>query len=195
MNNEFNFTDRDNYINTFTSSPKIIVPIQLYKVLYFDGGDVLVSFDLHDEVFRLVQFPSLIRRRKRSDVLDFEGSLAMVFESGPGVVDLWTLDHVSKEVSWTKKFSFGNDLDDLETKIWLSCYLGAGQFYGTKLLNGNCFLYEVLYYYEKKKETQCYGLLEYFANHILRHATYKYMETLVSLDGFEQVENVRKEML
>lgn len=31
-------------------------------VLYFDGGDKLVSFHLHEEVFGLVPFPSFIQR-------------------------------------------------------------------------------------------------------------------------------------
>lgn len=52
--------------------------IVINRVLYFDAGDEL--FDLHEEVLRLVQFLSLVRRRKRSDVLDFEGSLAMDLE-------------------------------------------------------------------------------------------------------------------
>lgn len=120
-----------------------------------------------------------------------EGSLAIVFESGPGVeVDLWTLDHVYGKLSWTKKFSFGNGFDDSETKIWLSCYLESGQFYGTKFLNGNCFLYD----YEKEKETKCYGLEEYVADiYIPSHSTLKYTKTLATLDGFQHVENVKKE--
>lgn len=71
----------------------------------------MVSFHLHEEGFGLVSFSSFIQR-KRSGVLDFKGSLAMVFESGPGVVDLWTLD--DRNLSWTKKFSFGRGLDDLD---------------------------------------------------------------------------------
>lgn len=175
---------------------KALTNVAVNGVLYFDGGDELVSFDLHEEVFELVPFPSSVQR-KRSDVLDFEGSLAMVFESGPGFdVDLWTLDHVSGKLSWTKKFSFDSGFDDSETEIWLSCYLGAGQFYGTKFLDGNCFLYEILYDYEKKKETICYGLRECASGfYIPSHSTFKYTETLVTLDGFQQVENVKKETL
>ncbi|KAK1398999.1 hypothetical protein POM88_008862 [Heracleum sosnowskyi] len=136
-----------------------IKPINVFVngVLYFDGGDELVSFDMHEEVVRLISFPSFIRRR-RSNVLDFEGSVAMVFESGTGV-DLWTLYNVSDKVSWTKKVSIEYGLDDPDTEIWLSCYLGAKQFFGSKLLNGNYFLYEVLYDSEKI-ETKFYGLEE-----------------------------------
>ncbi|XP_074368366.1 F-box/kelch-repeat protein At3g23880-like [Apium graveolens] len=146
-------------------------------VMYFDGGDELISFDLHKEVFGLVSFPSFIQR-KGSDVLDFEGFVAMVFESvdyGPGL-DLWTLDDVSGEMSWTKRFSVEVDSD---TNIWLYCYLGAGLFYGRKLMNGNVFLYDC----DEKKETKYFELGEETSS-----LTLKYIETLVSLDGFEQVE-------
>ncbi|KAK1398926.1 hypothetical protein POM88_008789 [Heracleum sosnowskyi] len=146
-------------------------------VMYFDGGDELISFDLHNEVFGLVPFPSFIQR-KGSDVLDFEGFVALVFESvgyGPGL-DLWTLDDVSGEVSWTKRFSIEVNSD---RNIWLYCYLGAGQFYGCKLMNGNVFLYDC----DEKKEARYFELGEENSS-----LTLKYIETLVSLDGFEQVE-------
>ncbi|KAK1397982.1 hypothetical protein POM88_007845 [Heracleum sosnowskyi] len=62
----------------------------------------LVSFDFHKEVLGLVLFPKSIKR-KRSNVLDYEGSVAMVFQSvgdGRGAgVDLWTLDDVSGKTS------------------------------------------------------------------------------------------------
>ncbi|KAF1002804.1 hypothetical protein AG4045_006577 [Apium graveolens] len=111
--------------------------IVINRVLFFDGG----AFYLHEESFRLVQFPSLVQSRKRSDVLDFEG---------------------------------------------------ARQFYGTKVLNGNCYLYEILYDYEKNIESKCYGLQDYVADAIPYPATYKYIETLVSLNGFEKEENATK---
>ncbi|KAK1398892.1 hypothetical protein POM88_008755 [Heracleum sosnowskyi] len=142
-------------------------------VLYFDGGDELVSFDLHDEVFGLIPFPRFVQR-KMSDVLDFKCSVAMIFESGPGV-DLWTLNNVSGQLSWTKKFSIEVDI---EMEIWVSFYLGAQQFYGTNSLNRTCFLHD----YEKKK-TKYYGLGK---ESVL--ATLEYIETLVSLDGSEQVQ-------
>lgn len=53
-----------------------------------------------------------------AEVLDFQSSVAMIFETGPGV-DLWTLDYVSGQLSWTKRISIWGDL---ETDIWLSCY-------------------------------------------------------------------------
>ena len=184
--------------------------IVVNNVLYFVGGDQLVSFDLHEEAFELVAFPNIIQK-KMSDVMDFEGSVAIVFESGTGV-DLWTLDTVSGVFSWTKKFSMEYGLDDLDTEIWLSCYLGAKQFYGWKLLNGNYFVYEILYDYEKKN-IKYYSLgeeyvkiyrtseeLEAMIRLLLEdsivpvHTAFKYTETLVSLDRFEPVENARNEL-
>lgn len=96
--------------------------IAVNGVLYFDCEDQLVTFDLHDEVFGLVPYPKSIQR-KRSDIMDFEGSVAMVFESTPGV-DLWTLDNVSGKLSWTKKFSIEYELDDMDTEImiWIQRY-------------------------------------------------------------------------
>ncbi|KAK1399012.1 hypothetical protein POM88_008875 [Heracleum sosnowskyi] len=146
-------------------------------ILYFDGVNELVSFDLRNEVIGLVPFPTIIQTKK-SDVLDFEGSVAMVFESGSGF-DLWTLDDVSGQVSWTKFFSIENDS---ETEIWLQSYLGAGQFYGRKIYNERYYMYRILYDYEKK-EIKYHGLGEENIN-----VNLKYTQSLVSLDGFEQME-------
>ncbi|KAK1398891.1 hypothetical protein POM88_008754 [Heracleum sosnowskyi] len=112
--------------------------IVMNGIMYFDGGSELISFNLNREIFGLVPFPNFIQN-KRSDVLDFKGSVAMVFESVSGI-DLWTLDSCSGQMSWTKKFSV---VADLETQIRLSSYLGAGQFYGRKFLGGYYFLYNI----------------------------------------------------
>lgn len=174
--------------------------IAVKGVLYFDGGDQLVSFDLHDEVFGLIPFPNSIQR-KMSDVMDFQGSVAMVFESGPGV-HLWTLDNVSAKLSWTKNFSIEYGLNDLDTEIWLACYLGSKQFYGRKLLNGKLFVCEILYDHEKK-ETKYYGLREEYVSMSTTkgsgragwatlndsvNVVLRYPQTLVSLNGFEEVK-------
>ncbi|KAL8156753.1 hypothetical protein AgCh_001743 [Apium graveolens] len=80
-------------------------------ILYFTNGDEhqVISFDLRKEVFRVVPFPGFVQRRW-SDVLEFEGSVAMAFRSASGV-DLWRLDDdVSGQVSsWTKMFSIETD--------------------------------------------------------------------------------------
>ncbi|KAK1398988.1 hypothetical protein POM88_008851 [Heracleum sosnowskyi] len=199
---EFQGPNLTTQIYYFWPSPNNIV---VNGVLYFDGGDQLVSFDLHEEVFGLVPFPNSILR-KRSDIMDFEGSVAIVFESGTGV-DLWTFDKA--EFSWTKKFSIEYGMYDLDIEIKLSCYLGAKQFYGEKSLNGNYFVHEILYDYEKK-ETKYYGLREKYVSIYAAseesemtvramledsivpvHAAFRFTETLVSLNGFEPVEDSR----
>lgn len=48
---------------------------------------------------------SLPYTRRRSCLLDFEGSVAMVFsesDSDESVLSLWTLDYTCGKVSWTK---------------------------------------------------------------------------------------------
>ncbi|KAK1365280.1 hypothetical protein POM88_040841 [Heracleum sosnowskyi] len=65
-----------NNFNAYYSGPNLV----LKGVLYFDAFSELLSFDLHKDVFGLVPFPSRIKR-KRSGVLDFKGSVAVVFES------------------------------------------------------------------------------------------------------------------
>lgn len=87
-------------------------------------------------------------------------------------------------------------------------FLGAGQFCGIKLLNGNYFVYDVLYHYEQK-ETKCYGLQKYDTiyardedtitelenSFVPVHTVCKYMGTLVALNGFELVEDSKEELL
>ncbi|XP_074381060.1 F-box/kelch-repeat protein At3g23880-like [Apium graveolens] len=149
--------------------------------LYFNSWDEeqLIAFDLRKEVFGLVPFPGSVQN-KWSDVLDFKGSIAVVFESVSGI-DLWTLDDdVSGQVSsWTKMFSI---VPGPMFNMWLSCYLGAGQFYGNNLLEGNLFAHNILYDSEKKESKYYRDGREYIL------ATLKYTKTLVSLDGFHQVE-------
>ncbi|KAL1802372.1 hypothetical protein ACET3Z_031019 [Daucus carota] len=109
-------------------------------VLYADTEDTIISLDLHDEVFGLVPYPEFVQR-KGSAVLDFEGSVAMVFDSV-----VWTLDDVCGKVSWTKRFSVKEY--DSGISIWLSYYLGAGMFYG------NLFHFLIKrhsHFYQKKK--------------------------------------------
>ncbi|KAK1398871.1 hypothetical protein POM88_008734 [Heracleum sosnowskyi] len=156
------------------------INILVNGVLYFDGVEELIAFDMHSEVFRIVPFPSFCHR-KRSDLLEFQGSVAMVFQTESGF-DLWTLDDVvTGKVSWTKRFGIAVDS---ETELCLAKYLGGGQFFGQKLLlDKNIMLYNVLYNYQKK-ETRFYKLPEEKI-----FAYLKYTETLVSLDGFEPVDD------
>lgn len=106
--------------STFVHDPKT-------GVIYFEGIRELLSFDLRNEVFGVYPypFPNSVQHSK-SNVLDFEGSVAMIFETvADGILSLWTLDDVSgNKVSWTKKFNLAADL-----KIdWVVLYLGIGQF-------------------------------------------------------------------
>ncbi|WOH01702.1 hypothetical protein DCAR_0521087 [Daucus carota subsp. sativus] len=144
-------------------------------VVYCALNNKLFLVDLHKEVVGLVPFPKSTGQRG-SEIMDFNGSVACVFFDNGSGANLWTLDDVSGKMCWTKKFS-------LETNnIWLSCYLGAGKFYGKVLCQND----QVLYDYEKKivKFYQIHGRINSFV-------ALKYIETLVSLDGFKQVEKIQ----
>ncbi|KAK1402445.1 hypothetical protein POM88_002050 [Heracleum sosnowskyi] len=105
-------------------------------ILYLEGRDVIVTFDLHSELFRLIPFPSYMQVRK-SNVFDFEGSVSVLVEFVPAdgslddkEISLWTLETVSGESFWNKVFTFdsGFKLD------WVFFSLGANQFVGTTKL-------------------------------------------------------------
>lgn len=171
-------------------------------VLYLGNEDELITFDLHLEVLGLVSLPSFDKEERRSDVMDFQGSVAVFFRSKPDIIDLWTLDGLSMS-SWTKKFSIYTDLN-----IRLHFYLGAGQFYGThtsvikssnshvckkqchrknlvgKVCRRGDSSKNIIKYDYESKEMRDNGLV---AENV--HVTLKYSETLVSLDGFTQVES------
>ncbi|XP_017224967.2 putative F-box protein At3g16210 [Daucus carota subsp. sativus] len=163
-----------NWGNKFCYMDQIDVVVD--GVLYADCEDTIISLDLHEEVFGLVPYPEFVQR-KGSSVLDFEGSVAMVFDSV-----VWTLDDLCGKVSWTKRFSVKEY--DSGIGIWLSYYLGAGVFYGSKFLlkyefESDQLLYNILYDCEKK-EDKCFVLQQCSIPE-----TIKYTETLVSLDGFQ----------
>ncbi|XP_074362083.1 putative F-box protein At1g46984 [Apium graveolens] len=70
--------------------------------LYFCGARArIISFDLHKDIFGVVPLPSFTSIGKGSDVLNYQGSVAMILQGR----NLWTLDDVSGKVSWTKRFS------------------------------------------------------------------------------------------
>ncbi|XP_074375714.1 putative F-box protein At4g09190 isoform X2 [Apium graveolens] len=93
-------------------------------VLYMEGADVIVTFDLHNELFGLISYPSFVHTRK-SNVLDFEGSVAVVLETVPDgslvekELSLWTLVAVSDDVTWNKMFTFNHGLEEID---WLFLY-------------------------------------------------------------------------
>lgn len=65
---------------------------------------------------------------RKSKLLDFEGSAAMVFPKyvdDESVLSLWTLEGVCGKVSWTEKFDFELDY---EMRYVVFCKLGVRQF-------------------------------------------------------------------
>lgn len=146
-------------------------------VLYIEYSQGLISFDLHTEVLGLVPFPSFFRRRL-SRVLNFEDSVSMLCECvNDESVHLWTLNDVSGQMTWIKR---NRVKVNLSSSLWLILYLGAGLFYGVKPITSHSF--NVLYDYEKEV-TQLWGPLPLTADLTLR-----YTESLVSVQGFRQVE-------
>nr|XP_017240179.1 PREDICTED: putative F-box protein At4g09190 [Daucus carota subsp. sativus] len=162
----------------FGTNEKCVLDLKT-GVLYFEGFDELISFDMDKEVFGVYPypFPDHVQHSK-SNVLDFEGSAAMVFEAVDGsVLSLWTLDNVCDDkVAWTKKFNFEADV-----KIdWVCLYWGAGQFVA-KNDEGLIFFYD----YKKKDVKKLLlppGDFEDFSSVV------KYTESLVSPEGFQGFE-------
>lgn len=118
-------------LKNFRIIRSVCVHVKGSRFLYFEGTHELLSFDLHDEVFRVHPYPipPLPLQQRKSLVLDFEGSVAMIFteSANDGLVhSLWTLNDVLGNWSWTKEFNLDNSLN----KIGVIClYLGDGQFF------------------------------------------------------------------
>lgn len=116
-------------------------------VLYLEAVNTIVTFSLHSEMFGLIPYPSFDHTRK-SNVMDFEGSVAVVLESvrdgslDEKEVSLWTMEAVSDEVFWNKIFTFDAGLDGIG---WVYLYSGANKFVGKTRLG------QVLYDYRKKE--------------------------------------------
>ncbi|XP_074378090.1 uncharacterized protein LOC141719609 [Apium graveolens] len=146
-------------------------------MLYMEGNDEILSFNLHSEVFEVYPIHKDETLLKISNVFDFKGSLGMMFKDDVdegSVVSLWTLDdNVSGNVYWTKKFNFeiGFNID------WIHLYLGDGQFVALNHELG------VIFYDYIKKETKKFPLLTSFPGEII--SIVKYTESLVSLGGFK----------
>ncbi|KAK1372961.1 hypothetical protein POM88_029154 [Heracleum sosnowskyi] len=149
-------------------------PTVLIKgALYMGHRRQLLSFDVHSEMFSVVEFPSSMLRY--SAVLDFEGSVAVISKSvgeGSGI-SLWTLDDTRGEVSWTKKFVVRNDLG------WVHSYLGGGLLYArmpwARDRSGRNSV-TIVHACTKKKAKLPVRKLS---------AVLKYRETLVSIEGFK----------
>lgn len=147
-------------------------------VLYLGGINTLLSFDPHNEVFGEYPFPSYANHMVVSNVVDFDGSVALILAS---VLDdlefcLWTLDDVCSNVAWVKKFR-------LEPDGWISritLYLGAGQFVAKCIYDGRYYFYD-----NKKKKTKQLPLPPRPRDVM---SVIKYNESLVSPEGFEKLD-------
>ena len=144
--------------------------------LYLEGEGGLLPFDLRNDVFgELVVLPFLDynveqKRIKKSKILDFEGSLAMVYESAwdESVLSLWMLDD---DGLWIKKFNLEMDLE--LDRMYL--YLGAQHFLRLNFVFGYKF-----YNYRKKTTKK----LPFPAHLTDVKSVAKFTESLVSLEGF-----------
>lgn len=146
-------------------------------MLYMNGFNEILWFDLHNEVFGVYPIHKDDKLLKISNVFDFEGSLAMMFKddvSEGSVVSLWTLDNASENASWTKKFNFEVALN----MDWVHLYLGVGQFVALNYDLG------VIFYDYIKKETKKFPLLSSTVGEIV--SVVNYTESLVALEGFKR---------
>lgn len=116
-----------------------------------------------------------MHHKRKSDVLDFNGSVAMIFESvcDGSVISLYTLDDVCGKVFWVKKFN----LEVVQGLIWIALHLGVGQ-YVAQYNNGTRY---VFYNYIHKKTIE-FPRPPCLLNSV---SVMKYRDNLVSLVGFE----------
>ena len=104
----------------------------------------------------------------KSEILDFEGSVAVVFESKRkrSRTGLWTLGYLRGDRYWIKKFN-------IDIRYCVRSYLGGGLFCGKNRKN-------ILYNY-RDDEFKSFPRLAKEPEAILR-----YTETLASVEGFER---------
>ncbi|KAK1385701.1 hypothetical protein POM88_023436 [Heracleum sosnowskyi] len=141
-------------------------------ILYMAIEPQLMAFDLHNEVFRLYAFPDF-EHYVRSSVLDFEGSVAMIFQDSNGsALSLYRLDDVCEKGSWIKMFNLEADI-----KInWVVGYLGCGQFIARNYVEHCVFNYD----YRKK------GFQDHFIDgQLLRVQPAPNWYTMIVDSGFE----------
>lgn len=149
-------------------------------VLYLEGMNEIVTFDVHDQVFGLVvPFPSYLQTRK-SNVMDFQGSVAVFAAeqeddgSSNKIISLWTMEAISSNhVFWNKVFS------SIDAGVdWVFEHFGANQFLGTNKLG------QVVVYDFGKKEATYIGLpSQSFLVKVLKHS-----QSLLPIQGFEQIK-------
>ncbi|XP_074352532.1 putative F-box protein At5g52610 [Apium graveolens] len=151
--------------------------------LYFQGTDELLSFNLDDEVFGVYPYP-IPEYNGRSNVLEFEGSAAMIFESRYNGPVLWQLENVNGDVSWTKKIKLEVDFK-MDREV---LYLGAGRFVVQADHHDECrksydkFTSNLIIYDHRKRETKSVSPRIPDSKDT---SLIKYTESLISLQGFE----------
>ncbi|XP_017254760.2 putative F-box protein At3g16210 [Daucus carota subsp. sativus] len=157
------------------------------RVLYFEGFREVLSFDLHDEVFRLHPYPRPTKLPlpgvPKSYLLEFEGSVAMICDESSGdgetVHSLWTLERDCG--NWIKQFK----LEDCIKNDHIILYLGDGQF----VVNGLSYYRRrsrsIYYYYNRKNAKEYLGASP--ARQVI--SVVKFNESLVSIKGFKQLED------
>ncbi|KAK1358698.1 hypothetical protein POM88_043172 [Heracleum sosnowskyi] len=130
----------------YSACPILISGPVIDGILFLDAVNTIIAFHLHNELFGLIPYPSFMHTRK-SDVLDYEGSVAVVLETvvegslDKKEVGLWTVDSVSDEIFWKKILTFDAGSEAIE---WVFVYCGADKFVG------NTRSGTVLYDYMKK---------------------------------------------
>ncbi|KAK1392208.1 hypothetical protein POM88_011264 [Heracleum sosnowskyi] len=168
-------------IGWFSSCPILVHGPIVDGVLHLKGINKIVTFDLHTEIFGLIPFWRFMQESKlhdKSHVLEFKGSVAMIFESnGEGSIrkdtSLWTVEVVFGEVFWNKVLTFNTSW-----KIdWVFLY-SSGQFVGQTDC-GEVLLYD----YRKKKETKYIGVSSESLVRVFEH-----MESFLSIEGLEYAE-------
>ncbi|KAK1354189.1 hypothetical protein POM88_047445 [Heracleum sosnowskyi] len=139
------------------------------SVLYMERFQKLIP---PREVLRLHRLNiSRLRLIRKSDVLDFEGSSAVILSDG-SVHSVWVLEDVCGVFTWNKKFN----LEYNSTIVWVISYLGDGQFVAQ-----NYDLEYISYDYKKKvakKFLPAADITDY-------NSVVKYTESLVPLNGFK----------
>ncbi|KAK1358309.1 hypothetical protein POM88_051565 [Heracleum sosnowskyi] len=142
-------------------------------VVYVEGCDGILSFDLKNEEFGILyEYPQYTKPNSR--IFDVEGSVAMIFRSDPvkkSANSLWMLNDVCGKLSWTKKF----DLDIIREKDYnVQClYLGDEQYVTVN---------DVGYINSKIQEIEKFDPPRRLTSII------NYTESLVSLEGFKKQE-------
>ncbi|KAL1834718.1 hypothetical protein ACET3Z_004369 [Daucus carota] len=163
-------------INTMLCNLPKCVQLKDDGVLYIDGRLVLLSFDLHNEVFGVKPYP--LHHIAKSNALKFGDSVAMIFESsGDGSVSLWTLDDVCG--SWTKKLNLDGAADWKRVRVPL--ILGVGQIVMREHVGG--YFHDFYLYDYKKKNTK--KILSGETSHVQRTVLDEYTDSLVYLEGFQ----------